>query len=205
MSKPEFTERELSYLADTDFLLAKKKVIDKVIQHFRFCSTSIDKEIRKDNFIFNPEYLKPYPKISRGENYRGLPYVVLDNPRYYTHEVIFSYRILFWWGHFISFSLHMEGPEAFQTLENLIENRDNYSGESIFFCVGRTPWEYHFEEDNYVELKFLSDNEILSQWEKNGFLKISKKATLDEWPLLNDLAIRNFHIFSDLISPDQQS
>ena len=39
-------------------------------------------------------------KISRGENYRGLPYLILDYPAYFSQKDIFAFRTMFWWGHF---------------------------------------------------------------------------------------------------------
>ena len=49
------------------------------------------------------------PKISKGENYRGLPYVMLDYPRLFGREEVLAIRTFFWWGHGFSVTLHLKG------------------------------------------------------------------------------------------------
>lgn len=48
-------------------------------------------------------------KISRGENYRGLPWVMLDYPRVFGREDVLAIRTFFWWGHSFSVTLHLKG------------------------------------------------------------------------------------------------
>ena len=49
------------------------------------------------------------PKISKGEAYRGLPWLMLDYPRYFGKEGHLSIRVFFWWGNFIAIYLHSSG------------------------------------------------------------------------------------------------
>ena len=52
------------------------------------------------------------PKITRGENYQLLPYVILDYPRCFQKEQVFAIRTMFWWGKGISITLHVSGNVA---------------------------------------------------------------------------------------------
>src|SRR5271169_1886033 len=40
------------------------------------------------------------PKISRGEQYKGMPWVMLDYPRVFGKEDVCAIRTMFWWGHY---------------------------------------------------------------------------------------------------------
>ena len=49
------------------------------------------------------------PKISKGEKYKGLPWVMLDYPRIFGKEDIMAIGTRFWWGHYFSVTLHLKG------------------------------------------------------------------------------------------------
>ena len=201
----QFSTKELQYLSDTDFLLTKRTILEKAFAGLKTCSKLIDTELLNGSYKIDSKYLLPASKISKGENYRGLPYMVLDNPRYFKKGSVLSYRILFWWGNFISFSLHLEGDMCTAALDSILSKSIEQVHDQTYYCLGITPWEHHFEESNYQLIGRITTDQVRKHYEEYGFIRITKKATLKEWPFLNDLAIRNFHIFTGLISPDQQS
>ncbi len=49
--------------------------------------------------------------------------------------------------------------------------------QQVYIAVGKSPWEYHYEKDNY-ELLSKDNIHIL---ENHPFLKLSKKIELDQW------------------------
>ena len=49
------------------------------------------------------------PRISRGEQYKGLPWVMLDYPRVFGKENVLAVRTMFWWGHYFTVTLHLKG------------------------------------------------------------------------------------------------
>ena len=196
----DFSEKELGYLLDTDFLLTKQLILENVFSGLKSCSQLIDKEFSRGGYRIESKYLEPASKISKGDNYRGLPYMVLDNPRYFKKGSVLSYRIIFWWGNLISFSLHIEGGLSQEALTSIISRSPNQVDGETYYCLGKTPWEHHFEESNYQLLQKTSSQQMRSHYKVVGFIKIAKKATLEEWPSLNDLAIRNLKILTDLTS-----
>ncbi len=46
-------------------------------------------------------------KVTRGENYLDMPYVVLDAPQLKSNKLAGKLRIMFWWGHYISVQLFL--------------------------------------------------------------------------------------------------
>ena len=93
------------------------------------------------------------PKISKGENYKGLPYLVLDYPRYFGKDDHFAIRSMFWWGNFFSITLHLSGIYK-KMYENKIEASFTLLKEESFFIgISDDQWEHHFETSNYLPLE----------------------------------------------------
>ena len=131
----------------------------------------------------------PYPepsafrtnKVSNGENYLGLPYMVLDYPAIFTKNNIFAFRSMFWWANFFSSTLHLQGKFLNHYRNTIIHNFEMLEHQDIYIGVGDTPWHYHYGEDNYVLLKQSHKKHI----DKYPFLKLSKKfpmKSLEKFP-----------------------
>lgn len=196
MSSELFSKEEIEYLDDTRFLPAKRRIIIKLEDLLIDTAKGLEGEIVKDIYTINPKYLSRGFKVSKGENYQGLPYLVLDYPGYFDGNDIFSYRVMYWWGNFFSFSLHLSGKllDKF-SVQQLKDKSAKYSG-NLYICVNESPWEYHFKQDNYVLLKDSTTPDLEGIIDRNKFLKIAKRATTNEWPQLNHHAIENLRLFT---------
>lgn len=158
----------------------------------------LKKEVAKSSFSLPDKAFTRSGKISRGENYNRLPYVILDYPRLFTREDTFAYRSMLWWGHEFSVTLHLSGiylnplhlhlPEVLQYLA---------SDKEIFFCVHSDPWQYHFSSDNYRNLSDLISEDQISSLVHRKFIKISKKWSLEHW---KDFPEHSAHFFEELLS-----
>jgi hypothetical protein len=177
-TKITFSKHELVCLQDTDFLLTKRVINEKVQTLLLKLASELANE---------PSVLPLAPirtKISKGENYRGLPYWVLDYPAIFTQENTFAYRTICRWGHEFSFTLHLSGTFLAERKAALTANYHNLAAQpGLYLCVNTTQWEHHFEPDNYRLF-----NEVLvdaSDWERflsdRGFIKLAIKTPLDEW------------------------
>src|SRR4051794_24734884 len=104
--KTSLSKYEQKLVTDAEILIAKNSIIQKVYalfgklaEDYRAIMLGTDWTVVNDL----------HPKISRGENYRGLPYVILDFPRNFGKEDVFAIRSFFWWGNFFSITLQLEG------------------------------------------------------------------------------------------------
>jgi hypothetical protein len=119
-----FTSYENSIMQDAEFLLSKRVVNAKIEEIWLLLKAEIQPLC--DAFLQNKNIsgsFGPY-KISKGENYKGLPYTVLDYPRHYSKTDIFAYRAMFWWGHGYIFTMLLQGKYLDSFRQNII---DNYS------------------------------------------------------------------------------
>jgi hypothetical protein len=72
-------------------------------------------------------------QIAKGENYEGYPYVMLDFPKFYGQGEIFTYRTMFWYGHYFIFSLILAGTHL-QTYQSAVANAPDSLCRRRFSC-----------------------------------------------------------------------
>jgi len=170
------SDKELMMIEDTDFLTFKMNIIVEIENLFAETKIRLLEVIKKNDnvFLLNNDLNKS--KISKGENYRSLPFVILDFPAVFDSKNIFAFRTMFWWGNFFSATLHLQGKYLELYNANLLTNFELLLHQNIYICVGETPWEYHFGKDNYVQLS----KEHKKFIDKSKFVKLSKKIPLEQ-------------------------
>ncbi|MBK8503442.1 MAG: hypothetical protein IPL46_15220 [Saprospiraceae bacterium] len=84
---------------------------------------------------------------------------------------------MFWWGHFFSATLHLQGDHLEKHREVIEKNMSRLLDQNCFIGIGSTPWEYHYGKDNYAPLS----SEHLSHIRHCEFLKLSQKYELNNW------------------------
>ena len=144
---------------DATFILTKNAILEKVKDLL------LELQEKQENFLHHPQlftaadYKKKSPKISKGENYKGLPYLMLDYPRIFDNFTIFAIRTMFWWGNFFSVTLHLSGKYKDEFADKICNNAINCPAH-FFICVHTDPWQHHFAASNYVSLNGLGEKEI---------------------------------------------
>jgi len=146
------------------------------------------------------EVLKVPPKITRGENYLGLPWLVLDQPRYFDRENIFAIRTMFWWGKFFSITLQLSGSHKELFTENIAEAYDVLRKNEFHISHSDSPWNHHFEKDNYRSLAGISKEEFVHHIRTHSFIKLAKKISLGEWDTVPSKLAKDFRILVGLLS-----
>ena len=125
------------------------------------------------------------PKISKGEKYEGLPWVILDFPRVFGKEDTWAVRTFFWWGHFFSLTLQLKGRYYEQYRGSLMENLSLLRQHGFYLCIAADEWQHHFEESNYTSLHQLDERTIEQVLSRNDFCKLSAKIPLEQWEHAN--------------------
>lgn len=189
----KLSKNELSLVCDEQFILTKNRIIDKVYQLFGMLSTDFSKELTSYKSLCDPEIFKYTPKIYKGEQYKGLPYVMLDHPRYFNKHHAFAIRCFFWWGNFFSLTLHLEGKYKQTYFPAIIGYlRKKNSLNNWYYCINNNQWQHDFETTNYSLLTGNLLEEANSAVTHNNFLKIAKKIPLEQWNEVYDFYTINF-------------
>jgi len=177
MSNVKLSSAELALACNADLLLTKNLVIAKVYELFGQLSTNYQEDIKRHSLP--QEVLKATPKISRGENYLGLPWVMLDYPRHFAANDIFSIRTMFWWGRHFSQFILLKGKFIVPNIIECIIQAPQKADWHI--CNGTDLWAHHFEPANMVEIKNLTAKQIFEIIDQAGFVKIGRKEPIEYW------------------------
>ncbi len=178
----------MQVVQDVNLILTKNQIIMKAKLILEQLQYDFVEYIRRQQPDLPGEVISAFPKISRGENYQGLPYLILDYPRCFRNETvqpdqagIFAIRTMFWWGKFFSITLHLSGCYKKWYAGSIIEKYSLLKKEKYFININQNEWEHHFQKSNYAKAAALSKNEFARKIRKNSHLKIAFKIPLADW------------------------
>jgi len=198
-AKITLSDEERRLVNDTGFILTKRVIIDKVYRLFGRLAQSYETILQNNRAALPEELFTSTAKISKGENYLLLPYVVLDYPRLYKKEDILAVRTMFWWGNFFSITLHVSGNYMNQLQQKIIAHIPVLQEQDVYICTGTDQWQHHFEEDNYTLLKKRNAAEIEGILSQQHFIKLAAKYSLQEWDNVDNALSAMFVLLTDLI------
>jgi hypothetical protein len=178
-TKIQLSTLETELMQNKEWILTKRSIIEKISQLFGNMHHVYKEILQNENLpvgLFPEDKLG---KISKGENYLGLPYVILDYPAVFNKENICAIRTMFWWGNFFSISLQLAGKKLLAH-KSFSKSFFYLKEKNFFICINEDQWEHNFDPTNFInatEFKAINKKQI---FERN-FLKISKKIALNSW------------------------
>ena len=196
-SKLTLSPEELELVSDSRWILTKQAIIGKVYGIFgglaeRYQAIGAAHTVRAD-------VLRMTPKIARGENYRQLPYVMLDYPRCFDGDDVFAIRTLFWWGNFFSLTLQLSGEYKKMHQLKLCHAFESLKEAGYYLCTSKDPWEHHFGEDNYRLVKEFSSEQFAAYVTGSTFVKLALRFPLPGWNEIPGRLEKNFYAMVELV------
>jgi hypothetical protein len=190
MSNPLFTFEELEFISDKSFFLRKAAITGKVVGLLNALQPELKNVLLENKSLIPEAALQSTPKISRGENYEGFPWLVLDYPRVFNHNEVFAFRTLFWWGNSFVLAFQLSGVSFQKNCPAIISNLKSFTAEHCRIAIGTDPWIHNPDDPSYCDLdKFFLQvgvNEILIN---QKFFKIVKKIPFSQSEKLKDEAL----------------
>jgi hypothetical protein len=175
-AKVQFSADEMRLVSDPAWILTKNSIIRKVVEVFGELSGEWRGMLPRERMgllVGTPEAKGSWgdPKISRGEQYKGLPWVMLDYPRVFGKEDVLAVRTMFWWGHYFSVTLHLKGSYLRSYLPVIMSNRGLLEAAGFWPGTSEDEWEHDHRP---------------GAWEMGDrhFLKVSARCELDQSELL---------------------
>ena len=190
-SKILLSADEQQLVTNTEWILTKRKIMDKVSVLLGDISEQQKMQIENECNWLPAAVIRSTPKIAKGENYLGLPYLLLDYPRCFSDDHIFAVRTMFWWGNFFSITLHLSGDYKKQFQKIIIENVYAVN-QDIFICLNENQWQHHFEAENYTNIKKIPEDELQDIILEKQFIKLSIKFPLQSWNDIPSLLENSF-------------
>lgn len=191
-------KRDLEILEDQEFLKAKKRIIEDITSILQKSEQVLKTFIRSHGFAFPDRTFARAGKISKGENYQDLPYLILDFPRKFSKPSTFAYRTMVWWGNEISFTMHLGGDVLelyYPTIINSLDQLKNY-----YLSIHESPWEYHYGTDNYRKISSLTFDQIHTILNEKDFVKISIPHPLKDIKKVPELALEHFKNYLSILN-----
>jgi hypothetical protein len=178
-TKIQFSEPEIELLANAGIILTKNKALNKMRLLLEMV-LKLQLDFLETNRLFHIKIFEIPGKISKGENYLGLPYMILDYPRNFQIDNFLAVRTMFWWGNFFSSTIHISGE--YLNLRELIEPQmESLAKQDYYIGVNQDPWLHHFEPTNYRKISSLSQGEFSAILNEMKHMKIAAKWPLASW------------------------
>lgn len=202
-TKITLSNKELELVCNTDWIFTKHTIIQKVMQLFGDLVPVLENEFALAGESLPKEIFINRAKISKGENYQLLPYVMLDYPRFFSKTESFAVRTFFWWGNFFSVTLQLSGKyqEAFQS--HLSDSFDFLKQNNYSVCINETPWQHDFGINNYLPATDLNKEEFTAILNRKPFIKLAKRIPLQLWETVPSFIIKSAAEIIQLIKVHQ--
>jgi hypothetical protein len=147
-----FTPEELQAVSEKRFFEIRLGVEQKLLELFGKLRTALAG--------VSVPYAPLYPagtdyrtgKISKGENYNGFPYRVLDFPRLFTPANIFACRAMLLWGHHYALHILLSGPLAEPLRLRLAQRLDQLAHTPLLLCTHETPWQWEYAPASFIQI-----------------------------------------------------
>lgn len=167
-----FSNDQLELISDQNYIHRKNDLIRMV----SYQMARIESEIQESPVqSMLPQTLRSKRgKISKGENYLGMPWVALDAPAIFEKRSILAFRHLFLWGYSLSINLHISG----HFLEQIeLAKLTDLKNENWFHLTGDNAFLHHYEGGLHISLKELNEDVIRQQ----GYLKLVAFTSLKDY------------------------
>jgi len=158
----------------TEIFRRKPAILKKVDSYLEELRSALAEELKIHPKSYPPDTDLTKGQIARGENHKGFPFLSLDIPQKFSKTEFFTYRTLFWWGHYLGFSLILKGPDLGAYVTRLKENRQDAACENIYLSKHASPWEWEFSETHFSNVSELSKNEIQETADHLQYLKLMR-------------------------------
>jgi len=198
-SKIVLSKGQLKLLSEQDFFFAKKNITEKIYRQLGELTSELQQLPLFKRISFPEKTDIVHGKISKGENYLGLPYIILDFPRLFTNEKILAFRTMIWWGNFASNTLLISGDQLISVRENVRKNFSSLSKKNGWLCIHDSPWHHHFEKENYRRIKNLREEELREIFSKQDFLKMARKLPIDRINELTKYSLESFEVLASIL------
>jgi hypothetical protein len=195
-TKVTLSPKELELVNNAGWILTKNAVIQKVYLLFGQLSEVYRASLDANSILTPEDTGTRSPKISKGEQYEGLPWVMLDYPRHFSGDDAFGIRSFFWWGNFCSITLQLSGRPKEKFAGAVQRYLQTSRGNDWYIGTGADPWKHHFRKDNYQPAREWKGGSI----QDLPFIKLAKKVSLQDWDELDNFFEQNYREILEMLT-----
>lgn len=197
-AKIRLSDSEKELVSDAHWILTKNRIMEKGMQLLGQLQARYAGILNRHQQL-PASLLQSSPKISRGENYRGLPWLVLDYPRLFGKEDVLAVRTLFWWGHFFSITLQVAGAYQRKFEQTIIAGYPLLRKAGYSVCIADDPWQHHFETDHYRLIAEMNQEEFTAVCGSKDFIKIAIRYPVTAWEEVDEIFADEFRRIIEML------
>jgi hypothetical protein len=189
------SQSEISIWNNAEIFITKQKITNFIYD----ANALIIEEIKTSKPILHSNFKFNNPKISKGENYNCLPWVMADYPAYFDKENIFAFRMFYLWGAEINFFLVLKGDFLKHYQTQILSQIKNQAFTSIKIYVGADVWKHNMDED-YKLIEAIEIEKIIAHINQFGFLKLAIYHPSTKINEIEKLGFNAWQLFYKLLS-----
>ena len=169
-----WSQHEWDLINVTEIFKHKPAILKKVESYLEELRSALADELKSHSRPYPPGTDLVKGQIARGENHKGFPFLSLDIPQKFSKTEFFTYRTLFWWGHYLGFSLVLKGPDLNTYANRLKEHSKDNACAHIYLSQHESPWEWEFSETHFLKVSELSANKIQETADRLQYFKLMR-------------------------------
>jgi hypothetical protein len=140
---------------------------------------NLRKELPASGFLAPDGVDQERGQVAKGDHHEGMPFAFMDFPRYFHREDMFTYRVFFWWGHPVVFSMILKGPLLKDYYGRLKDHVTTLSGKGFHIALAKDPWDWHPGTPHTMEITAQNQQAVLDQMAARDYLKIERFMDLE--------------------------
>lgn len=208
MSEIQLSEAEFSILSDRTHFEIRERLNAKINQLLLELKQELSKVHQQTPAGLTGKGWISEAKLSRGENYKGLPYRVLDYPAHFSRAHTFLFRALVLWGHHLSFHLILTGDFITEFGPRLSAGFADLTGSHFHLSQQASPWEWELDATSHLALSALSPEQFHEQVTQGiplsendtRFVKLSRSLDLNEYARLPQVGSETLGLLLELLA-----
>lgn len=177
------TNAELDVACNTNFFDVKRELTTKLVTTLERYGEKLLEEIITP--VFKKQGIQRTGiKVSKGENFKGYPYIVLDCPRLYSTDTEVICRTIFRWGHGWSLHFTIQGKTFERVSYSLPDFSASFRNDWLLY-TGENIWEQDIDSEFFVPMSAISETSFSDILNPQQFFKMATSINLSdavEWP-----------------------
>ena len=169
---PSFTPDEVSLLADAQFFRKKAAIMVKMRGILEATHGALQNELAGVSLVTPPGFNPKTHQLVKGEHLEDFPYQYLDCPKHFDGANKFTFRTLFWWGHYVSCALLLEGAGIKLYKKHIVDRFHQLAGKDLELSLAPTLWEWKRGEGYTLPITHDRKAQIAAVLAERSFVKI---------------------------------
>ena len=191
VSKIHLSSAEIELMQNAEIILTKNTILEKMKLLLEEVQRKQVDFLEKHSLVDNIFIVSP--KISKGENYLGLPYLILDHPRCSFGNNFFFIRTMFWWGKFFSCTLHLAENSKKRFSEKIQDSHSQL--QNFYVSTSEDQWVHHLESSDYQKIGSMTNHQFEMACNNFNHLKIASMHSLKEWEKVPSELFESWKLF----------